>query len=253
MARYFLTLSYDGSDFNGWQVQDNTPNTVQQLLEEKISMLLKERISLTGCGRTDTGVNARNFVAHFDSLSATLAAEKRHLLYKINTVLPAGIAVHDLTPVKSNAHARFDAQQRVYHYFISRQKNPFRGRYCWFVFGDLDFDRMNAAAMKLCVHEDFTSFSKHHTQTKTNRCRISKAIWQKSGEYEYRFTIVADRFLRGMVRAIVGTLVLAGRGKITTDEFEQIIMARDRTKAGPNAPANALFLTGVSYPENIYN
>lgn len=252
MTRYFLTLSYDGSDFNGWQIQENTPNTVQQVLQEKLSMLFRENVSLTGCGRTDTGVNARNFVAHFDSRSPALEKEKVQLLYRINTVLPSSVAVHDLRTVKDNAHARFDAIQRVYHYHISRRKDPFRDRYTWFVYGDLDFDMMNLAASKLLQHSDFTSFSKHHTQTKSNICKVSRAEWTRSSPHEFRFTIVADRFLRGMVRSVVGTLVLAGRGKITLSEFDEIINARDRSAAGANAPPHALFLSGVRYPENIY-
>jgi tRNA pseudouridine38-40 synthase len=253
MARYFLTLSYNGNDFNGWQIQDNTPNTVEQVLEEKLSMLLKEKIELVGCGRTDTGVNARNFVAHFDSHCSDLVSNKKHWIYKFNTVLPPSVAVHDIQKVKDNAHARFDAGQRVYYYYLNQRKDPFRDTFSWYVYGELDFVRMNEAAKLLYKYEDFTSFSKLNTQNKTNNCRITKALWQKSGPYEWRFTIKADRFLRGMVRAVVGTLVMVGKGKLSIDDFRKIIEARDRNLAGNNAPANALFLSGISYPEEVYD
>jgi tRNA pseudouridine38-40 synthase len=253
MARYFLTLSYNGREYNGWQVQDNTPNTVEQVLEEKLSMLLKEDIDLIGCGRTDAGVHARNYVAHFDTNTADLISNKAHWIYKFNTVLPAGIAVSDIRKVRESAHARFDATARMYYYFISRKKDPFRDEYTWYVYGDIDFEIMNKAAEQLLGKHDFTSFSKLHTQTKTNICTISKAVWQKYGEEEWRFTITADRFLRGMVRAIVGTLVMVGKSKMTINDFSNIIKAMDRQKAGNNAPANALFLTGIHYPETVYS
>jgi tRNA pseudouridine38-40 synthase len=252
MSRYFLTLSYNGSGFNGWQVQENTSNTVQQVLEEKMAMLLKEEVSLTGCGRTDTGVHARDFVAHFDSHIADLVSNKKHWIYKFNTVLPGSIAVSDIRKVKDDAHARFNALQRVYHYHLSQHKNPFRDPFTWYVHGGLDFELMNRAAAIMGEFEDFTSFSKVHTQNKTNICRISKASWLRSAEHEWRFTITADRFLRGMVRAVVGTLVLVGRNKISINDFKNIIESRDRRLAGNNAPANALFLTGIKYPSNLY-
>lgn len=252
MSRFFLTLSYNGSQFNGWQVQDNTPNTVQQVLEEKLSMILKEKIELLGCGRTDAGVNARNFVAHFDSHCPDLIENKNHWIYKFNTVLPPSIAVHNIQKVRDDAHARFHATQRVYYYYLNKQKNPFRDNFSWYVYGDLDFDLMNKAAGILLEYEDFTSFSKLHTQTHTNNCKITQAVWHKSGEHEWRFAIKADRFLRGMVRAIVGTLVMVGKNKITISDFRKIIEAKDRTKAGNNAPANALFLAGIKYPKEIF-
>jgi tRNA pseudouridine38-40 synthase len=253
MSRFFLTLSYSGRDFNGWQIQENTPNTVEQVMEEKLSMLLKEKIDLVGCGRTDTGVNARNYIAHFDSQCADLITNKKHWIYKFNTVLPASIAVSDIHLVNSTAHARFDATSRVYYYHLSRQKNPFRDQYTWYVYGDLDFEVMNKAAKILKEYRDFTSFSKLHTQNKTNDCVISEAVWHYSADNEWRFTIKADRFLRGMVRAVVGTLVLVGKGKMTLDDFRRIIEAKDRQLAGSNAPAHALFLTGISYPNKIYH
>jgi tRNA pseudouridine38-40 synthase len=253
MARFFLTLSYNGTPYNGWQIQENTPNTVEQVLEDKLSMLLKEKIDLIGCGRTDTGVHARNYVAHFDSLCGDLITNKQHWIYKFNTVLPPTISIQDIRRVKDMAHARFAATQRVYYYFLARKKDPFRDMFSWYVHGELDFELMNRAAAILLEYEDFTSFSKLNTQNKTNNCKISKAVWQQSGEGEWRFTIRADRFLRGMVRAIVGTLVMVGKNKITIDEFRKIIVAKDRSRAGNNAPAQALFLTGILYPEDIYS
>ena len=252
MNRYFITLSYEGRDYNGWQIQDNTPNTVQQVIEEKLSMLLNEAIEITGCGRTDTGVNARNFVAHFNTKRSDLAENKKHWIYKLNTVLPQSIAITDIHLVKENAHARFDAEQRVYYYYLHQLKNPFIENKSWYIYGELDFELMNKAAEILMEYTDFSSFSKAHTQTKTNNCIIQKAKWQKLGDQEWRFTISADRFLRGMVRAIVGTLILVGRNKISLSDFRKIIERKDRSLAGASAPAHALYLSGIRYPKNIY-
>jgi tRNA pseudouridine38-40 synthase len=252
MQRYFLSLSYNGSTYNGWQSQNNTPNTIQQVLEEKISMIMKEKIELVGCGRTDTGVNAKNYIAHFESNYLDLAQNKKHWIYKINTVLPISISINDIVLVKENAHARFDAIERTYYYFVHLHKNPFIENFSTYVYGEIDFELMNKAAKILYEYNDFTSFSKLHTQTKTNNCKISKAVWQKTNVNEWRFVITADRFLRGMVRAIVGTLLLVGKNKITLQEFKNIIESKDRSKAGNNAPAEALFLTGIKYPNHIY-
>lgn len=252
MARYFLTLSYNGINFNGWQIQENTANTVQQVLEEKMSLILKEKIELLGCGRTDAGVNAKNFVAHFESQCKDLIENKNHWIYKFNTILPATISIQNIQLVTDDAHARFSATQRTYYYYLNQQKNPFKDTFTWYVFGDLDFDLMNKAAAILLEYSDFTSFSKLHTQTKTNNCKITKALWQKSDQNEWRFTITADRFLRGMVRAVVGTLVMVGKNKLSLSDFRKIIEAKDRKAAGNNAPANALFLVGIKYPKELY-
>jgi tRNA pseudouridine38-40 synthase len=252
MARYFLTLSYNGANFNGWQIQNNTPNTVQQVLEEKMSMLLKEKIELVGCGRTDTGVNAKNYIAHFDSTCKDLIENKDHWIYKFNTILPAQISVQDLRQVTLGAHARFDAHSRTYYYFIHQSKNPFIDNFSLYVYGDIDFDLMNIAAAMLSEYSDFTSFSKLHTHNKTNTCTITKAIWQKSNVGQWRFTISANRFLRGMVRAIVGTLLLVGKGKLSLNDFRKIIEAKDRKFAGSNVAPNALFLVGIKYPKEIF-
>jgi tRNA pseudouridine38-40 synthase len=251
MARYFLKLSYNGSGFNGWQIQENTTNTVQQILQDKMSLLLKENIELVGCGRTDTGVHAKNYTAHFESAVPDLLSNRHHWVYKFNTLLPPEISIQTFYRVNDKAHARFDALSRTYFYFLHQQKNPFIERFSYYVYGDIDFDLMNKAAQVLLEYRDFTSFSKLNTQTKTNNCKISKALWQKIGDNEWRFTIRADRFLRGMVRAIVGTLLMVGRSKITIEEFRNIIEAKDRAKAGNNVPANALFLTGIEYPKDL--
>lgn len=252
MARFFLTLSYNGTGYNGWQVQENTPNTVQQVLQEKLSMILKEKIEIMGCGRTDAGVHAKNFVAHFNSHCADLVVNKLQWIYKFNTVLPVNVSIQNIQQVKEDAHARFHAQERTYYYFLHRQKNPFIENYSWYVYGDIDFELMNKAALILLEFTDFTSFSKIHTQNKTNNCKITKAVWQKVADNEWRFTIRADRFLRGMVRAIVGTLMLVGKNKITLSDFNKIIEAKDRSVAGQNVPAHALFLTGIKYPKELF-
>jgi tRNA pseudouridine38-40 synthase len=253
MPRYFLTLSYNGTGFNGWQIQENTPNTVQQVMQEKLSMILNEQIELLGCGRTDTGVNARDFVAHFDSNLVGLNENKRQWIYRFNNVLPPEISVQNLQSVVYNAHARFHATQRLYYYHIHLQKNPFIERFSFYVHGEIDFELMNLAAATLLEYNDFTSFSKLHAQTKTNICKITKAEWLRSNAHQWRFSISADRFLRGMVRAIVGTLLLVGRNKITIAEFRKIVEAKDRQAAGSNAPPEALFLAGIKYPKEIYS
>jgi len=253
MVRYFLKLSYNGSIFNGWQAQDNTPNTVQQVIQEKMSLLLKEDIELVGCGRTDAGVHAKNYIAHFDCNYPEFIANKAHWIYKFNTILPPEISIIDIYEVDEKAHARFDATSRTYYYFLHQHKNPFIERFSYYAYGDIDFELMNKAALTLLGNQDFTSFSKLHAQTKTNNCNITKVLWQKIGDGEWRFTITANRFLRGMVRAIVGTLLLVGKNKITIDAFKKIIEAKDRSKAGNNVPAHALFLVGIAYPKDQYS
>lgn len=253
MARYFLTISYDGSNYNGWQIQQNTPNTIQHVLENKLSLILGEKISVIGCGRTDTGVHAKNYVAHIELLKPLEKENDSHLLYKLNKILPPDISILKINAVHETAHARFDAVERTYYYYLSQQKNPFRKAYTYFLFGEIDIDLMNEAALILLKHEDFKCFSKVNTDNKTTNCKITYAKWLACGENEWFFKIKANRFLRGMVRAIVGTLILVGRKKITLNEFEKIIESKDRTKAGQNVPANALFLSGIKYPKHIYN
>jgi tRNA pseudouridine38-40 synthase len=253
MPRYFLTLSYNGTPYNGWQRQENTPNTVQQVMDEKLSMILQEKIELLGCGRTDTGVHAKDFIAHFDANCKDLLSNKKQWIYKFNNVLPVEISVQDIRGVLYTAHARFSATQRVYHYHIHQEKNPFVSSFSYYVYGDIDFELMNKAAELLLGTQDFTSFSKLHAQTKTNVCTVTKAVWQKTNVYQWRFTISADRFLRGMVRGIVGTLLLVGRNKITIEGFKNIIELKDRKLAGSNVPPHALFLVGINYPKEIFS
>lgn len=253
MPRYFIQLAYNGCRYNGWQVQLNTPNTIQQVLEEKLSMLLKKKIEVVGCGRTDTGVHARNYFAHFDYEQEGFMVNLRHWIYKLNTVLPSDISVSNIQKVSEKAHARFDASQRTYHYFLHQQKNPFIENFSWYYYGPLDFVLMNKAADGLLDTKDFTSFSKLNTQTKTNICYVSEAQWVQLNDHEWCFVITADRFLRNMVRAIVGTLLQVGRNKISLNDFNKIIAGKNRMEAGMSAPAHALFLTNVQYPDTIYS
>ena len=248
MARYFIYLSYDGAAYHGWQVQPNGV-TVQQCLEEALSILQREPVQVMGAGRTDAGVNAATMVAHAD-FSAPV--DTKHLVYKLNRILPPDIAVSDIRRVKDDAHARFDALSRTYHYRVITAKSPFARRYACRVQPDVDFELMNEAAAVLSEYTDFTSFSKLHTDVKTNNCRVMKAAWHKVGANEWLFEIEADRFLRNMVRAIVGTLLLVGRHKITIDGFRAIIEKKERGEAGDSAMGEALFLADVKYPEDIF-
>jgi tRNA pseudouridine38-40 synthase len=244
--RYFIELQYDGSSFAGWQIQPNA-RTVQAEIENALSTILRETTAVTGCGRTDTGVHARFFVAHFDSLKSMQKTDLEKLTFKLNRFLPISIHIFKIYPVKPDAHARFDAISRTYKYYLTTSKNPFLEKYAWYYFCDFDFKLMNNTAKILYEYQDFTSFSKLHTQTKTNNCKITFAEWTyENGTWV--FTITADRFLRNMVRAIVGTLINVGRGHISTDEFRKIIELKERQKAGQSVPAHGLFLEKVEYP-----
>lgn len=252
MPRYFIELAYKGTRYNGWQTQLNTPHTIQQVLEEKLSLLMNEKIEVTGCGRTDTGVHARKYYAHVDVASAFTTDKIDYLLFKLNTVLPSDISIQDIFPVHENSHARFDAIDRTYHYYLHQQKNPFIENFSWYQYGSINFERMNCAADLLLETKDFTSFSKLNTQVKTNICFVSEAQWIQLAENEWCFVITSDRFLRNMVRAIVGTLLLVGRKKISIDDFKKIILDKNRTKAGMSVPAHALFLTDIHYPKEVF-
>ena len=241
--RYFLKLSYNGAPFHGWQVQPNAVS-VQSTIEEALSMVLRENISIVGAGRTDTGVNARQMYAHFDYDKEIPDFGK--LINSLNRLVGKDIAIYDIIKVADDAHARFDATARTYKYFVTHQKSPFLYPLSWHCPQSLDYEKMNEACEVLKRHIDFTSFSKLHTDVKTNNCRIDYAHWQKEGEMMV-FTITADRFLRNMVRAVVGTLVEVGRGKISVEEFEQIILKKDRCSAGTSMPPQALFLWKVDY------
>lgn len=247
--RYFIYLGYNGKNFCGWQVQPNGI-AVQQCLEEALATLLRQPVLLVGAGRTDSGVHARLMVAHFDWHEPI--ADLSFLAEKLNRLLPKDIAIYRIVPVRPEAHARFDALSRTYKYYITTQKDPFNHELVCRIPGNLNFDAMNGACPVLFDYIDFTSFSKLHTDVKTNNCRIRRAGWEKEGDV-WVFTIQADRFLRNMVRAIVGTLLEVGRGKLTTEGFRKVIEAKDRGKAGTSAPGHALYLVDVAYPEELFN
>ena len=251
MMRYFITLSYDGSAYHGWQIQPNG-TSVQETLQQALSTLLRTSIEVVGAGRTDAGVHATMMVAHFDFPASedeicAVPLDCAQLTYKLNKILPPDIAVQQVRPVADDMHARFSATLRTYHYFVHLRKNPFRQRYSWQLYGDIDFQRMNEAASTLLEYRDFTSFSKVNTDTKTNECIITEAHWDELEPGVWRFTISANRFLRNMVRAIVGTLIEVGRGKLSIEDFRQVIEQKDRCSAGESVPGNALFLVDIKY------
>jgi tRNA pseudouridine38-40 synthase len=248
-TRYFIFISYKGTSYHGWQIQPNSV-TVQKILNDALSIVLNEKISTTGAGRTDTGVHAALFCAHFDSDSPDLSSAG-NLIFKLNRFLPDDISISSLKKVVADAHARFSAVSRTYRYNISRIKDPFFDHSSWFLFGDIDVASMNHACRLLLQHSDFTSFSRLHSGSKTNICKIYNAAWEEV-DNRLIFTIKADRFLRNMVRAIVGTMVEVGLGKMNPGKFEEIIISRDRCRAGKSAPAKGLFLTDIEYPEEIF-
>ena len=246
--RYFIYLEFDGGAYSGWQIQPQSPS-VQQTLEQALALFLREKVSVTGAGRTDAGVHASQMVAHFDLETPQDCAWMEN---KLNGILPQDIAVHKIVPVRPDAHARFDATARTYRYYVSLRKSAFHRDYSWFLPNEPDFELMNQAAELLLETVDFTSFSKLHTDTKTNDCRVTEARWTPLEDGRWVFTVTADRFLRNMVRAIVGTLMEVGRHKLTIDGFRQIIESKDRCSAGDSAPAQGLFLYKIEYPENIF-
>ena len=249
--RYFIELSYDGAAYCGWQRQPDAP-TVQQTLEQGLSTLLREPIEVVGAGRTDTGVNASYYVAHFDCEKGVENCAQ--LVYKLNLILPHDVAVKSVRKVSKEAHARFDAVEREYTYYISQRKNPFRRYSAWQYYVPLDMERMNEAAAKLLEYDDFTSFAKLNSNNKTNICHVVRAEWCIADDDAglLIFTIRADRFLRNMIRAIVGTLVDVGRGRYTVEDFERILHSRDLSLSSSGAPAVGLFLSDVEYKEDIF-
>ncbi|MEG2674032.1 MAG: tRNA pseudouridine(38-40) synthase TruA [Muribaculaceae bacterium] len=245
--RYFMRLSYRGAPFHGWQTQPNAIS-VQEVIEKALSMVCRCEIKITGAGRTDTDVNARLMIAHFDA--EQYISEPKGFVKQLNSIVGKDIAIYSISPVAPDAHARFDAICRTYKYFIHTDKSPFYYPLSWQSHHELDFNRMNEAANKLLGYIDFTSFSKLHTDVATNDCKISHAQWAQEGE-QWVFTITADRFLRNMVRAIVGTLIDVGRHKLSVDEFCRIIESKNRCSAGTSMPGNALFLWDIKYPYPI--
>lgn len=241
--RYFITFSYDGTAYHGWQIQPHSV-TVQEELHKALSTLMRKPMEVVGAGRTDTGVHARKMIAHFDHDEVLDCPQ---LVYKLNKLLPRDIAVQHVEPVADDMHARFSAKSRTYHYYVHLDKNPFLRSYSWQVYGNPDFELMNRAARVLMEYKDFTSFSKVNTDTKTNDCTITEARWDRVGEDQWRFTVTANRFLRNMVRAIVGTLMEVGRGRMTIEQLRSVIEAKDRCRAGDSVPGNALFLVEVLY------
>lgn len=244
--RWFLYLSYNGTAYHGWQMQPNGIS-VQEVLERSLATLLREPVPVTGAGRTDSGVHARLMVAHFD----TEPELPDSFVQRMNSILPRDIAVHEVKAVVSDAHARFDATARYYEYHVHTFKNVFAEHRSVRLMHIPDYERMNKAAEVLMEYTDFTSFSKLHTDARTNNCRLLTARWEPSPE-GWVFTIGADRFLRNMVRSIVGTLLEIGYGRMDADGLRRVIEACDRCKAGVSMPAHGLYLTRIDYPENIF-
>ena len=245
--RYFLELAYRGSAYHGWQRQPNAV-TVQEKVEDALAILLREPVEVVGAGRTDTGVHARQLFAHFD-LEAELSPD---FVFKMNSVLPMDIAVRSLLKMKPEAHARFDALSRTYEYHVVLEKDPFSLESAYFLKRKPDLKKMNEAAKMLMEYSDFKCFSRSRTDVRTYTCRIEEAYWEKRGE-SLMFTIKADRFLRNMVRAVVGTLLEIGWGKLEIEELHQIIKSKNRSEAGASVPAHGLYLTKVEYPNNIFS
>ena len=277
--RYFIFFGYDGTNYHGWQIQPNA-NSVQQELQRALSILLRKEIEVVGAGRTDTGVHARNMAAHFDwnpeekvseekvseekvseekvseeKVSEEKVSEERipmaldQLVYRLNRILPRDIAVYEVREVDTEMHARFSATSRTYHYYIHTRKDPFERHYSLQMNYPLDFEKMNEAAKYFLQHEDYAAFCKAGGDNKTTICHVSAARWVQTSPTTWYFEITANRFLRNMVRAVVGTLIDVGRGKITMEQFLDILHNGSRSDAGESMPGNALFLEDVGYNE----
>lgn len=241
--RYFVTFSYDGARYHGWQIQPNG-DSVQARLQEALSTLLRQEIGVTGAGRTDAGVHARMMVAHFDCDSELDCPQ---LAYKLNRLLPYDIAVEKVEPVGDEMHARFSATSRTYHYYIHTVKDPFQRAYSCELHYPLDFAKMNEAGQLLTGYDDFGAFCKAGADVKTTLCRVTEARWIQTSPSTWYFRITANRFLRNMVRAVVGTMIDVGRRRLSLDEFCKVIEGKRRTEAGESMPANALFLENITY------
>ena len=243
VKRYFIWLSYDGTNYHGWQVQPNGIS-VQGELQRVLSTLLRQEISITGAGRTDAGVHARVMAAHFE-IEADI--DCKQLAYKMNRMLPQDIVIDRIEEVSLDMHARFSATERTYHYYIHTRKSPFERHYSCEIHYPLDFEKMNEAGRILTTYEDFGAFCKAHSDVKTTLCNVTRAEWIQTGDTTWYFVITANRFLRNMVRAVVGTLVDVGRGRLSLDEFRSVIEGKRRSDAGESMPGNALFLEDVKY------
>ncbi len=248
LFRYFIKIAYEGTLYNGWQIQPGVP-TVQQKLQESIKMFADLEGDITGCGRTDTGVHSSEFYAHFDV--STPIDNETNFLYKLNRVLPSDIVVNNIYKTGATAHARFDATSRTYKYYILRQKDPFV-KNAWLFNYPLDIEIMQLGCAELMKFTDFSSFSKSNTQVFTNNCHIIRAVWTEDNNCLI-FTIEANRFLRNMVRAVVGTMIDLGKKKLDLEQFVKIIESKNRSKAGLSVPARGLFLTQVTYPNNYFS
>lgn len=252
MGRYFVTLSYDGTRYHGWQIQPNGVS-VQEKLQEALSTLLREPIAVTGAGRTDAGVHARKMVAHFEMddgrwmMDDGRGKSLEQLAYKLNRLLPYDIAVSKVEAVSEEMHARFSATSRMYRYYIHTTKDPFQKAYSCEIHYPLDFARMNEAASILMTYEDFGAFCKSGADVKTTLCQVTKAEWVQTSPTTWYFEIRANRFLRNMVRAVVGTLIEVGRGRLSLDDFRKVIEGKQRSDAGESMPGNALFLEDIVY------
>ena len=249
--RFFITLSYDGARYHGWQIQPNGPS-IQEKLQWALSTLLRDEIQVTGAGRTDAGVHASMMVAHFDfsgkwEEGSGDSLNCSQLAYKLNRLLPQDIAVQSVKPVSDDMHARFSAIARTYHYYIHTEKDPFLRTTSCELHYPLDFDKMNEAAALLLTYEDFGAFCKAHSDVKTTLCHVTVARWHQTSPSSWYFEITANRFLRNMVRAVVGTLIDVGRGRLLIDDFRKVIEGKRRTEAGESMPAHALFLENITY------
>lgn len=239
--RYFIRLAYKGTNYHGWQIQPNDIS-VQEEINNKLSILLKTKTEVVGCGRTDTGVHAKDYYAHFEGS----VENTNQLKYKLNRILSDDIAIKDVFEVAENMHARFSAQSRSYEYHIHQDKSPFKENQSWYMHEALNVDLMNEAAKVIIGKKDFSCFSKSRTNTKTNICDVNQAYWVKN-KRDLVFHVTADRFLRNMVRAIVGTLIDVGIGKLSKEDLEQIIASQDRRNAGISVPAKGLYLSKIEY------
>jgi tRNA pseudouridine38-40 synthase len=249
-GRYFLELSFEGTAYNGWQIQPGTV-TVQSAVEKAVSTLLGRNIPITGAGRTDTGVHAKSYTAHFDFIENDKIYEIDQFVYKLNRVLPPDIAVHAAKAVRMDAHARYSALSRTYEYYISRKKNPFAINRAWHTERIKDMKAMTRVTALLYEYDDFQCFSKSNTQVNHYRCKIIEASWREEGDLLI-FRIRADRFLRNMVRAIVGTIIEAGLGKISEEDFRKIIESKNRSRAGYSVPGSGLYFMGAEYDQSIF-
>lgn len=249
--RYFIRFAYDGTNFHGSQSQPNGV-TVQETVEQALALIFRESVPLTFAGRTDAGVHAREMYAHFDLPLGVDTSIIHNLAFRLNGILPDTIAIYDILPVTDEAHARFSATRRTYEYHVIDHKDPFLLPYATRLRTPLNYAAMNEAALYLIGRQDFASFCRTHTDVKTTICNLTQAQWREVGDGHAIFTIAADRFLRNMVRAVVGTLFLVGQGKMNKEQFAQVINQHQRSAAGDSAPAQGLYLTRIDYPKELF-